>query len=103
MRAPSTDRVQCALIVQRLMDADLLLPEEGNALLTEIEAWSPPTDSDSAQRTHADRFTQALEAIMLTDRLDASARQAALETAHALFHQPTDSTAPPAQSGKPRD
>lgn len=102
MNSPDPDRVQCALIVQRLMDADLLLPEEGNALLAEIEAWNLPTDGADAQ-THAERLTQALEAIMQTDRLDASSRQAALETAHALIHQPTDSTAPEAQSNKSRD
>ena len=102
MRSPAPDRVQWALIVQRLMDADLLLPEEGNALLTEIEAWNPPMDSADAQRTHADRFIEALEAIVQTDRLDASAKEAALKTARALLHQPTDSTAPPAQSNQPR-
>jgi hypothetical protein len=85
------------------MDADLLVPEEGNALLTEIQAWSPPTDSDDAQSTHADRCMQALKALLQTDRLDASAREAALQTARALLHQPTDSTALEAQSGKPRD
>ena len=103
MCSPTPGRVQYALIVQRLMDADLLLPEEGNALLTEIEAWNPPADSADAQRTHAERFTRALEAIMQMDRLDASARQAVLEAAHALIRQPTDSTAPETQSGKPRD
>lgn len=103
MRLPALDRVQCALMVQRLMDADLLLPEEGDALLAEIAAWNPPTDSADAQRTHADRFTQALEAIMQTDRLDASARQAALEAARALIHQPAAETAPETQSGKPRE
>jgi hypothetical protein len=85
------------------MDADLLLPQEGDALLQEIEGWCPPTDSDDAQRTHAERFIQALEAIMRTDRLDTSARQAVLETAHALLHQLTDPTAPGSQSCKPRD
>jgi thioredoxin-dependent peroxiredoxin len=94
VRSPTTDRVPYALIVQRLMDADLLLLEEGNALLTEIETWNPPTDSAEAHRTHAERFTQALEAIMQSDRLEASARQAALETAHALIRQPIDATAP---------
>jgi hypothetical protein len=85
------------------MDADLLLPEEGNALLMEIEAWHPPMDSADAQRAHADQFSLALEALMQTDRLDASARQASLETARALIHQPDASTAPEAQPGKPRD
>lgn len=103
MRSPNIDRVQYALIVQRLMDADLLLPNEGKVLLTEIESWRPPADSDDAQRTHNDRFTQALEAIMRSDRLDVSARQAALETAYALLHQSTDRTSPPLQSGEPRD
>ena len=103
MRSPATDRVQCALIVQRLMDADLLLPEEGDALLKEIEAWNPPTDSPDAQRMHTDRFIQALEAIIQAERLDTSARKAALETAHALVHQPADSTAPETQPGKLRD
>jgi hypothetical protein len=85
------------------MDADLLLPDEGDALLTEIVAWNPPTDSAEAQRAHSEQFTQALEAIIQTDRLDASARQVVLETAHALIRQPADSTAPEAQSDKPRD
>jgi hypothetical protein len=85
------------------MDADLLLPEEGNTLLAEIEAWNLPTDSLDAPSSHADRFIQALEAIMQMDRLNAAARQAALETARTLIHQPTDTTAPPAQSDKPRD
>lgn len=103
MRSPAPDRAQCALMVQRLMDADLLLPEEGDALLAEIEAWNPPTDSDDAPRTHADRFIEALEALMQTDRFDTSARQAALETAHALLHQPADGLRREAQSGKLRD
>ena len=103
MSIPAQDRVPYALIVQRLMDADLLLPEEGNALLTEIEVWNPPMDSADAQNMRAERFTQALEAIMQTDRLDASARQAVLETAHALLHQPINATAPEAQSNRPRN
>lgn len=94
MRSSTSDRAQYALIVQRLMDADLLLPEEANALLAEIEAWGTPTDSADARRIHANQFTQALEAIMQTDRLDASARQVAQKTARALIHQPAGSTAP---------
>jgi hypothetical protein len=102
MPSPVPDRGLYALMVQRLMDADLLLPDEGNALLTRIEAWSPPTDSEDAQRTHAERFIEALEAIVQTDRLDASAREAALKTARTLLHQHTVSTPPEAQSGRPR-
>lgn len=103
MCSPVPDRVQCALIVQRLMDADVLLPEEGNALLARIEAWSPPTDSTSAHGTRADRFAQSLGAILQTDRLDASARQAALETLRSFIQQPTDPTAPEAQPDQSRD
>lgn len=103
MRSVNTDREQWALTVQRLMDADLLLPEEGNALLAEIQVWSPSTDSLDAQRRHAERLLQALEALMQTDRLDASARQAALDTAHAVIQQPAHSTAPETQSDRARD
>src|SRR5262245_48654037 len=94
MPSPASDRVQWALIVQRLMDADLLLPEEGNALLTEIQAWNPPVVSAEAQRAHADQLTLALHALLQTDRLDASARQAALETARALMHPPDPFASP---------
>ena len=37
MRSPAPDRVQWALIVQRLMDADLLLPEDGQKLLAALD------------------------------------------------------------------
>ncbi len=103
MHSPDPDRVQCALIVQRLMDADLLLPEEGNALLEEITAWDLPMDGPDAEATDADRFIQALEAVLQTTRIEASARQPALKAARSLLHQPADATLPLTPSDTPRD
>jgi hypothetical protein len=90
MGSPTPNRVQWTLMVERLMDADLLLPEEGNALLREITDWSPRPDSPEPRRVQAERLTQALEAIGHADSLDASERQALLETVSSLVRHPAD-------------
>ncbi len=80
MCSPGEDQLQCSLAVQRLMDADLLLPEEGDSLLKEIETWMPAAGS-------AYQFIKALEKITLADHCDVSLRELTLAAAVALLHR----------------
>ena len=63
-----------SLVIQRLMDADLLLPKEGRALLAEVEAFEQ-AQGEAIGRTESERGEPTiamLEALLQADRLDAT-------------------------------
>jgi hypothetical protein len=61
------------------MDADILLPEEGNALLTEIAALDEAIHLVAPERgtVNCEPLLRTLEALVQTDRLDAETEQQA--------------------------
>jgi hypothetical protein len=106
MRSPKEEETPLTLVVQRLMDADLLLQEEGAALLAVIATWGQPADSEDAQETGSIRPESriALEALVPADWSDSAAVRAALETARAIVKQyPINLAGTPAETGEPRD
>ena len=106
--SPSTgpaDSARLALIVQRLVDADLLLPEEGEELLAKIAVTDELSDRDRSESTDTRvmQFLLNLEALAQSDCLDAAARQSALETARALIQPSISPTAPHLSQMRERD
>jgi hypothetical protein len=98
MGASAEESTPLCLVLQRLMDADLLLPNEGRALLAEVEAFEqaqgdaqgktePETASERGEPTIA-----MLEALLRADRLDASIAG----QAQAIVRQILDSASDPA-------
>jgi len=85
MRSPIDEGIPLTLIVQRLMDADLVQPEEGLALLAEIGRSSQPADGDGTQETISNRRPSlvALDTLAQIDWTDAAAVRAALDRARA--------------------
>lgn len=73
MHAHEMDLQQLSLMVLRLMDADLVLPEEGDALLAEIEALG------RAQEETSGPLLRMLTALVQSGRLDASIGEQAQE------------------------
>jgi hypothetical protein len=98
MRSPTDEGIPLTLIIQRLMDADLVPPEDGLALLAEIDTWSQPADGEDSPESGSIRRPSlvALEALAQTDWSDASAVRAALDRARALVKQSSASLAAPA-------
>jgi hypothetical protein len=76
MRTPAEAGTPLTLIIQRLMDADLLLPEEGSALLAEVEAFEQEQDKtidiESRASEGREAFLASLEALLQTRSQDAS-------------------------------
>jgi len=106
MRSPQEPDVPIPLLIQRLMDADLVQPEHGLALLAEIETWSPPSGREDTHGTEAARHPSlvALDALAQADWGDASAMRAALDRALALVKQsPGNLGANAAETSEPRD
>jgi hypothetical protein len=106
MRSPTDDDIPLTLIIQRLMDADLVQPEEGLALLAEIEAWSQPAGREDApvRSSIGHPSLVALEALAKTDWNDASAFRTALDKALALIKQSLDNLAAnAAEISEPRE
>ena len=89
MRLPIEDGMPLALIVQRLMDADLLPQDWGLALLAEIEASSRSTDGNSGRRNDSSHPPplSALADLIPSDWSDALAVRAALDRARSFVHQ----------------
>ena len=102
MGSPLDEGIPLTLLIQRLMDADLVQPEHGLALLAEIETWSPPSGREDTHGTEAARHPSlvALDALAQADWSDARAIQAALDRAAAIVRQrPGKHAAPAAETG----
>jgi hypothetical protein len=89
-RAAECDRL--ALIVERWLDADLLLAEEGAALQEVLTAVGQAlgTGDETAVRQHLARFVRMLEALTRSRHVDMSEARAALGTARRLLEAPAD-------------
>jgi hypothetical protein len=92
MRTTGKGETPLSLIIQRLMDADLLLPEEGRALLSEIEAFDLTRDEAHEKRAseHSEPFLPSLEALLQTGRLDTSIAGKAQAIVHQILHGESD-------------
>ena len=86
MRASAEDGTPLALIIQRLMDADLLLPDEGSALLTAVETWRQAIDREDAQKTGSinPQALVVLEALRQSEGNAVSAVRTALDRVRAI-------------------
>jgi hypothetical protein len=83
----SAKLTRLSLMVQRLLDADLLLVEEGEALLAEIAAADRAVagGNETAVRRHLRRFVRTLEALMGSQMLDVAGGRAALGAARRML------------------
>jgi hypothetical protein len=75
-----------ALMVDRLMDAEVVPDEEGAALRTEADTARRclETGDEDAVRRHVDQITRFAEALVTSSRLDAADGLALVETARRL-------------------
>jgi hypothetical protein len=78
--------------VEAWIDGDLLLAEEGGALLAEIAAAGRARDAGDpvAVRRHTERFLRALEALIASGELDAEDGHPALEAAREMLNTERD-------------
>jgi hypothetical protein len=98
--------VPLPLVIQRLMDADLIQPEEGLALLAEVDGWGQPADGEDTPESGSIRRPSliALEALAQIDWSDAADVRAALDRVRILVKQsPGNLAAPAAETGEPRE
>ena len=90
MLSRAAEFARLSLIVERLLDADLLLAEEGGALLAEIEAarQSLGEDDEAAVGWHTANFLRALEALVRSGRLGEEHGRAVIEGARRMLDAP---------------
>jgi hypothetical protein len=82
MLSYAADIARLSLMIERLLDAELLLAEEGAALLAEVEAASrllEEGDAETAQR-HIHRVVLYTEELLRSEGLDTAQVQALRET-----------------------
>jgi hypothetical protein len=81
------------LMVLRLMDAEILPPVEGNALLAAIQALEQPSEEAAAagETANGEPVRQADETLVRTEQFDASAREQTPESADLV---PRDAARP---------
>ena len=102
MGSPLDEGIPLTLLIQRLMDADLVQPKDGLALVAQVETGSQPADSEETPESGSIRRASlvALEALAQADWSDARAIQAALDRAAAIVRQrPGKHAAPAAETG----
>ena len=87
MQTCLADFDRLALLVRRILDADLLLEEEGAALLAESDAAcrSLEEGNEAAARERAAQLARNLEALVSSGRLAAADARGALEVARRIF------------------
>ena len=83
MCSPKEAGPPLTLVIQRLMDADLLHPEEGAALLEEVA-------TSGCASGEAQRPTRQLEALLKADHLNASVAQQAKAIVHQILNVEPD-------------
>lgn len=83
----ATEFARLHRIVQGLIDADLLLAEEGCGLLKVIDAahWARDRGAAEDSRWHTRRFVRTMEALVRDGRLDAAHAGAALAAARGML------------------
>ena len=97
MRPPAEGATPLALVIQRLMDADLLFPEEGSALLAEIEAFAQTRDEAAGGSVSESRepLLRMLEALQQTGRQGASVGEQARAIVQQILGGKRDTSEPP--------
>lgn len=92
MRTTAEVGFALTLVLQRLMDADLLVPEEGLAILAEIEAFDPAGEvSPGEERPEGIApLLERLEALLHTGRLEASVAGQAKAIVRQILHTESD-------------
>jgi hypothetical protein len=92
MHASAEDSTPLALIIQRLMDADLLLPDEGSALLAEVKAFEQTQDGTREDRASQSRnaFLARLEALLQTGSQKTSIAGQAKAIVREILHAESD-------------
>lgn len=81
-----------ALLLQRLLDAELLLEEDGALLLTETAAArrSLETGDTEAAHQHIERLAQRAETLMEDGALDITNGRTVIETARKIAAESLD-------------
>jgi hypothetical protein len=76
-----------SLMVQRLLDAELLLETEGAALLTETRAACRSLEEGDAEaaRQHVEQVERFVETLVATRALELAGGRAVLETARRIL------------------
>lgn len=92
MCPPVPERDQIICLIERLMDADLLFPEEGALLLEEIEMGRQAGDLLDGGDTPVALLREVLAILAQPDCSGALDRQVVLATACALVHSGSAST-----------
>jgi hypothetical protein len=87
MPSRAAECARLSLIVQRWLDADLLLDEEGAALQEVLTAVGQAlgTGDETAVRQHLARFVRTLEALTRSRSLDLSEARATLGTLRGML------------------
>jgi hypothetical protein len=77
-------------MVERLVDADYLLAEDGGALLVEIAAARGALDAGdvAAAHGHTRQFCEALEALVRSDLIEEAHGRSALAAARRMLGDP---------------
>ena len=87
MASDPVDLHRLTLDVCRLLDADVVLPEEASALVEEIEATArSPAPISAMPAEEREPLFLMLEALVRTDRLDASAGRKAQEIVRRILY-----------------
>jgi hypothetical protein len=81
-----------ALLVQRLLDAELLLEEDGAILLTETEATRRSLEAGDREvaHQHIERLTQRAKALIEDGALDTTNGHALIEAARHIVAKAPD-------------
>jgi hypothetical protein len=89
MPSDATDIHRLTLMVQRLLDADLLLEAEAAALLGEAEAARRSQEAGDAEavRRRIEQIVCVTEALVRSDALSALDGRAVMETARRILAQ----------------
>ena len=87
MLSRAAECARLSLIVQRWLDADLLLAEEGAALLAQVAEARRALDGRdaAAARRHTRRFVQVLDALVETGLLEEPRGRLALAAARQML------------------
>ena len=87
MHLCAADIQSLTLLIQRILDAELLLEEEGAALLAQTGAAGRSLEAGDGPgaRRHLERLAQLTEALVATDALALADGQAVIEPANRLL------------------
>ena len=92
MRSQAADLARLSVLVQRLLDAELLLDAQGAALLAEAEEARRLSQegSEAAACRHVERLVLLTEALVSARALDLADGRAVIETARRILAADAD-------------